>query len=206
MARIESESLRLQRMVEDLLLLARLDERQPLAREVVDLSGLIRDAAADFAASCPSYPLGIDVPGRVVVLGDAPRLRQVIDNLLHNIDEHTPAGTSASIATRLEDGYVAMTVHDDGPGMEPEDRDRAFERFFRADRSRSRETGGAGLGLSIVSAVVQAHGGDVRVSGTPGGGTTFIVRLPVGSEAVGSLGGDQAPGETSPGDRAGGVP
>jgi two-component system OmpR family sensor kinase len=113
------------------------------------------------------------------MVGDHVRLRQVVDNLLNNVRVHTPSGTPVHVALRSTDDSVILSVADEGPGLSPEVAKRVFERFYRGDPARSRETGGAGLGLSIVSAIVEAHGGSVQAS-TQATGATFDVRLPRG--------------------------
>ncbi|WP_395244327.1 ATP-binding protein [Agromyces sp. MMS24-K17] len=176
--RIESESLRMTELVEDLLLLARLDEGRELVLHPVDLRALAADAVGDAQVAGPDHEWTVEAPDEPVeVVGDEPRLRQVLGNLLANARVHTPAGTS--VLLRLEvDGVVArVTVQDDGPGIDPEIRGTLFERFVRADSSRSRRAGSTGLGLAIVQAVVAAHHGEVSVDGEPGR-TAFTVTLP----------------------------
>jgi two-component system OmpR family sensor kinase len=168
---------RMSDLVEDLLLLARLDEHRPLEREPVRLDELAAEAVETARAVDPAYPIELDLEP-VSALGDRMRLRQVLDNLLGNVRSHTPAGTPARVRV-FEDGADAVIeVADDGPGMDADAADRAFERFYRADTSRVRETGGVGLGLSIVAAVTEAHGGSVAVETALGQGTAFRVRLP----------------------------
>jgi len=178
MARIESESERMGRLVEDLVLLARLDQHQPLEADRVDLAELATDAVSDLRAVEPGRPVTLDAPGPVVVEGDERRLRQVLANLLGNARVHTPPGTPVHVAVAAVDGTARVTVADEGPGIDAEHRRRIFERFYRTDQSRSRASGGAGLGLSIVAGVVAAHDGRVEVESPAGGGTTFTVQLP----------------------------
>jgi two-component system OmpR family sensor kinase len=178
MRRTEQESVRMASLVDDLLLLARLDEGRPLAREAVDLGVLGVDAAADARAVAPDRVVAADVTAGVTVDGDEDRLRQVLGNLVGNALVHTPAGTAVSVRVHNGDGRAVVEVHDDGPGMPEELAGRAFERFSRADSARSRTGGGAGLGLAIVQAIVVAHGGTVRLSTVPGAGTTVRVELP----------------------------
>jgi two-component system OmpR family sensor kinase len=189
MHRIEAEAERMGLLVDEMLLLARLDAGRPLEREPVDLAALAGDAVADARAVEPDRPLRLDCGTEpVVVAGDAARLRQVLDNLLANVRRHTPAGTPASVRIGAADGWALVQVSDSGPGLTEEHRDRVFERFYRADESRSREQGpdrygrdrygGAGLGLAIVAAVAAAHEGEAEVASAPGEGTTFTVRLP----------------------------
>jgi two-component system OmpR family sensor kinase len=171
-------------LVDDMLLIARLDQGRPLEKNPVDLQGIASDAAADARAVAPNREITLTSPGPVVVEGDDTRLRQVLSNLVRNALVHTPPHTTVEIAVSTEDGVGRMAVADHGPGLRPEEIRRIFEPFYRADPSRSRDSGGAGLGLSIVSAVVTAHGGQVRVKETTGGGATFEVELPLASAAI----------------------
>ena len=166
-------------LVNDLLLLARLDQGRPLEREPVDLRRIAVDAAADARAVAPGRSITLDAPETVTVTGDAMRLRQVVGNLVRNAVVHTPAGTPVEIGLKAGDGRAVITVVDHGPGLSRDSIAKAFEPFYRADPGRSRDRGGAGLGLSIVAAVVEAHKGTVRVSETPGGGAAFTVELPL---------------------------
>jgi two-component system OmpR family sensor kinase len=184
MRRIESEASRMGVLVDELLLLARLDSGRPLDRAIVDLSALIHDAARDSQAADPRWPIDAavdDSEGAVHVIGDADRLRQVLANLLSNVRAHTPPGTRAAIRACREDGEVVLEVADEGPGLTERQQQLVFERFYRADSSRGREdgAGGSGLGLSIVASVAQAHGGTATVRSRPGGGAVFTVRLPL---------------------------
>ncbi|WP_235480383.1 sensor histidine kinase [Leifsonia sp. Leaf264] len=178
LARIESESVRMTGLVEDLLLLARLDEGRELAHDPVDLTSIIIDAIGDAHVSGPDHDWEVDLPEEpVVVDGDAPRLHQVVVNLLANARVHTPAGTRV-LARLADDGdSVSITVIDDGPGIDPAITGTLFERFARGDASRTRATGSTGLGLAIVQAVVEAHGGTVSVASEPGD-TVFTVTIP----------------------------
>ncbi|MFI6603360.1 sensor histidine kinase [Nonomuraea sp. NPDC050536] len=176
LGRISAESGRMTELVEDLLLLARLDAGRPLAREEVDLSRLAVEAAGDAQAAGPSHVWRLDLPeSPVVVCGDPGRLRQVVVNLLANARVHTPPGTTVTLAVAKADGRAEVTVTDTGPGIAPGV--DVFERFSRSDRGRSRASGGTGLGLAIVRAVVSAHQGTVEVDSRPGH-TRFLVRLP----------------------------
>jgi two-component system OmpR family sensor kinase len=179
LARIESESIRMTALVEDLLLLARLDEGRELVFSEVDLVPLLADAVSDAHAAGPDHRWSLDAPeGPVLVEGDGPRLQQVVANLLANARRHTPAGTLVSVAIEQDDGWAVVTVDDDGPGIPESLQTSLFERFARGDGSRSRETGSTGLGLAIVAAVVDAHHGAVTVESEPGR-TRFSVRLPL---------------------------
>jgi two-component system OmpR family sensor kinase len=182
MGRIESEGARMARLVDDLLLLARTDQGRPLEKEPVDLVRLAREAAGDFAAADPDRPLISDLDGSAVVVGDPIRLRQAIDNLLANVRAHTPPGTPARVSVQRNGHWAEVTVADTGPGIPPQDQPRVFERFWRGDPARGRTSaGGAGLGLSIVDALVRAHGGTIDVDSAPGQGTAFTMRLPLDS-------------------------
>jgi two-component system OmpR family sensor kinase len=175
---IRSETERMGELVEDLLLLARLDEGRPLEQESVELVGLAAEAVDAAGAVGPAWPVRLEANQTVEVTGDAARLRQVLDNLLANVRAHTPPGTSTAVRVGARDGSGVVEVSDNGPGLAGESGTRVFERFYRADPSRSRQNGGAGLGLAIVAAIVAAHGGSVAASETPGGGATFTVWLP----------------------------
>lgn len=177
--RIEEESVRMSLMVDDMLVLARLGQGRPLERAPVDLQSIARDAVADAHAVAPQRSITLDAPASVVIAGDDTRLRQAVGNLMRNALVHTPSSSPIEVALETHDGVATMSVVDHGPGLKPDDAGRVFEPFYRADASRSRDSGGAGLGLSIVSAVVDAHGGSVKVSETPGGGATFEVELPI---------------------------
>ncbi|MHB8450559.1 MAG: sensor histidine kinase [Mycobacteriales bacterium] len=177
MRRIEEESGRMGRLVEELLLLARLDEGRTWERSAVDLAELVRQAGQDARVVDPTRPVTVVAAAPVVVAGDEERLRQVIANLVRNALVHTPPGTPVDLAAQVAGNTGVVTVADRGPGLPAGTADRVFERFYRADPSRSRDSGGTGLGLAIVSAVVAAHGGQVAVSETPGGGATFEVKL-----------------------------
>jgi two-component system OmpR family sensor kinase len=178
MGRIEQESSRMSALVDALLALARLDQQQPLTRERVDLAALASDAVGDYRAIDPERPITLDIAGPVTVLGDEAQLRQVVANLVTNARVHTPPRTPVRVSVTSAPGGARLIVGDGGPGIADADQRRIFERFFRADPSRSRERGGSGLGLAIVAAVVAAHGGRIEVDGTPGAGTTFTVTLP----------------------------
>ncbi|MGW7576700.1 sensor histidine kinase [Streptomyces sp. NPDC054765] len=180
MLRIEGEAARMHAMVEELLLLARLDQGRPLADAPVNLGTLADDAVTDARVRDPGKPITVEVPDEVFTCGDEDRLRQVLQNLLSNALRYTPPGTPISVAARPLPGgdTVELTVSDRGPGMTRETADRIFERFYRGDESRDPAAGGAGLGLSIVKSIAEAHGGTVTVRTAPGEGSTFTVTLP----------------------------
>jgi two-component system OmpR family sensor kinase len=176
--RVESEAVRMSGLVDDLLLLARLDAGRELATGTVDLTALVLDVVSDAHAAGPQHRWRIDLPDTVVLVpGDAARLHQVLANLLANVRTHTPEGTTATTRLRAQDGAAVLEVVDDGPGIPGDLGDAVFERFARGDASRSREHGSTGLGLAIVRAVVAGHGGSVTVASEPGR-TAFTVRLP----------------------------
>ncbi|CAL9558242.1 putative sensor histidine kinase TcrY [Actinosynnema sp. ALI-1.44] len=178
MRRVESEAVRMTSLVEDLLLLARLDAGRPLARERVDLSRLVVDAVSDARIAGPDHDWRLELPATpVVVRGDEHKLQQVLVNLLSNARTHTPPGTTVTTALSVRGSRASLTVTDDGPGIPRELQPEVFERFARGDTSRSRAAGSTGLGLSIVAAVVAAHQGEVAVASRPGR-TRFTVLLP----------------------------
>ncbi|MFY1637939.1 sensor histidine kinase [Solwaraspora sp. WMMB335] len=176
--RVESEAQRMTLLVEDLLLLARLDAGRPLAREPVDLTALAVDAVSDAHVTAPGHDWRLDLPAEpVTVVGDAARLPQVLANLLANARAHTPEGTTVTVGVAAGADAVVLRVTDTGPGIPAELQPHIFERFARGDSSRSRAAGSTGLGLAIVHAVVTAHHGVVTVHSVPGR-TEFTVRLP----------------------------
>jgi two-component system OmpR family sensor kinase len=178
MRRIEEEAARMGVLVDDLLLLARLDQGRPLEQAPVDLALLAADAVADARASNPDRPIDLAAPAHAVVLGDEPRLRQVAANLLSNAAQHTPPGTPVHVSVETAGDRARLIVRDEGPGLDPALAERVFERFFRADPTRTRATGGSGLGLSIVAAIAEAHGGRAGVEANPGQGAAFVIELP----------------------------
>lgn len=181
--RIEAEAARMGEVVDDLLLLARLDAGRPLERRPVDLTRLVLDAVTDAQAAGPGHRWTLELPEEpVTVPGDAHRLHQVLANLLANARLHTPIGSTVTISLRTDADVAALKVHDDGPGVAADIRPKVFERFTHGDRRRTEGAGtGTGLGLSIVAAVAEAHGGSVVLESGPGS-TTFTVRLPTGEE------------------------
>ncbi|MFJ7245675.1 sensor histidine kinase [Kitasatospora sp. NPDC098652] len=186
MSRIESEAVRMGTLVEDLLVLARLDEERPLDLAPMDLRTLAADALHDLTALDPSRPValtgpaGSGAPGAAPVLGDEARLRQVVTNLVGNAVKHTPPGTPVRIGVGGgADGVCLLEVADAGPGLTEEQAQRVFDRFYRVDASRSRDNGGGGgLGLAIATALTRAHGGTLTLDTAPGAGATFRVELP----------------------------
>jgi len=181
LGRIEAESERMSVLVQDLLLLARLDSEPTLELEPTDVTEIVLNTVSDARAASADHTWALDLPDDVVMArADAHRLHQVIANLLANARTHTPPGTRVETALRAEDGWAVIAVSDNGPGVPAEIQDSVFERFTRADASRVRQAGGSstGLGLAIVAAVVNAHGGQVSLDSRPGG-TTFSIRIPL---------------------------
>ena len=179
--RIEQESIRMSSLVEDLLLLARLDQSREMEREPVDLKTLIEESVTSAQAAGPDHPISLALPDDdLFVLGDSHRIHQVISNLLANARTHTPTGTPITVTAHQDESGTRISVADEGPGLSPEDQNRIFERFYRADPSRVRNGGeGSGLGLSIVDAVMKAHGGSVSVTSELGKGATFTLFFPM---------------------------
>lgn len=191
MSRIESESSRMGLLVEDLLVLARLDAQRPLERHQVDLLALATDAVHDARATAPDRTVTLDVfdgPGTPEVLGDDARLRQVLSNLVSNALQHTPDTADVTVRVGTVGENAMLEVVDKGPGMSEQDAQRVFERFYRTDSSRARASGGTGLGLSIVDALVHAHGGTVTVTTAPDQGCRFLVALPRIAEVPAEIG------------------
>ncbi len=175
-AKVEAD--RMTSLVDDLLLLARLDAGRPLDLAPVDMTRLVIEAVGDGRLLDQEHRWVLDLPGSpVVVVGDEQRLHQVVTNLLNNARRHTPAGTTVTVGLTSQQGGARLAVHDDGPGISDPPVDKVFERFTRGDSSRTRASGGAGLGLSLVHAIVTAHGGIVSVRSRPGD-TAFEIRLP----------------------------
>lgn len=187
MSRVESEARRMGLLVEDLLMLARMDAQRPLERKWVDLLTLATDTVHDAQSVAPRRAISIDVldgPGTPEVLGDEARLRQVLSNLVANALQHTPESAGITVRVGTEGDDAVLEVADEGPGMTADDARRVFERFYRTDSSRTRSSGGTGLGLSIVDSLVHAHGGSVTVDTAPGRGCRFKVLLPRVADAA----------------------
>jgi two-component system OmpR family sensor kinase len=178
MRHIREDANRMSVLVEDLLLLARLDRQRPLARDQVDLAEIAAAAVDAARVAAPERTISLDSPVAASVTGDADRLRQVVDNLLGNAIRHTPPGTPIEVRLHAEPSSVGVEVTDHGPGIPAEEREAIFEPFHRADPSRARSSGGVGLGLAIVSAIARAHGGRVGVVSNGVGGATFWVQIP----------------------------
>jgi two-component system OmpR family sensor kinase len=179
--RIDGVAGRMSVLVDDLLLLARLDQPRPLERKVVDLFDLVADVVTETRVLAQDRELALEVRADAAyhVTGDPARLRQVIGNLLTNAVKHTPAGTPVTVVLSATGDSAVVEVADEGPGLSVEQAARVFERFYRADPARSRESGGSGLGLAIVAALVAVHGGTVSLRTAPGAGCTFRLELPL---------------------------
>jgi two-component system OmpR family sensor kinase len=174
-----AEATRMRRIVADLQLLTELDEDLTPVTSDVDVAALVREAVEDASTVDPSRTWGADVGDEpLVVRADPDQLRQVLLNLLDNVRVHTPPGTSTTVSGGRRDGEIVLEVADDGPGVPDDELPHVFDRFWRHDRSRSRASGGSGLGLSIVAAIVTAHGGTVEAARSPGGGLGVRVALP----------------------------
>ena len=178
MSGITREAERMSVLVEDLLLLTRLDEGRPLERDAVELDEIVAEAVDAARVVDPNRPVAVELEPTTVI-GDRDRLRQIVDNLLANVRAHTPADTAVRVTLEWVDGYAVLGIADSGPGLDEEQAAHVFERFYRSDASRARASGGVGLGLSIVAAVARAHGGAASVRSTAGEGATFVVELPV---------------------------
>lgn len=182
---IGRESERMSLLVDDLLLLARLDDGRPLERVPVRLDEVVAEAVDTARTVDPERQVELHVE-EAVVAGDRDRLRQIVDNLLANVRAHTPPGTPATVSVARRDGSAEIAVTDAGPGLDEEQLRHVFERFYRADSSRTRASGGVGLGLAIVAAVAEAHGGTVSATSAPGERTTFLIALPLAGGADGA--------------------
>jgi len=179
-ARIERESMRMSALVEDLLILARMDQGPKMEIKPVNLSELVTDAVESARAAGPGHPIELDAGNEIYALGDANRIHQVVANLLANARVHTPVNTQIKVAITQNENEVQVSVSDNGPGLSEVDRERIFERFYRVDPSRQRTSAeGSGLGLSIVDAVMRSHGGHVSVDSKLGEGTTFTLHFPL---------------------------
>ena len=182
-ARTESEAVRMGRLVDDLLALARMDQGRRPEPGRSRLDQVVRDVVADTAVVHPERTI-TDALAPIEVLGVQDELHQIVANLVTNAVLHTPPGTPIEVTLDADAGVARLCVVDHGPGMSDIDRERAFERFHRADPSRSRASGGSGLGLSIVEAIVAAHGGRAWLEVTSpddptSPGTTAVVELPL---------------------------
>jgi len=191
MRHIREEASRMSVLVDDLLLLARLDHQRPIALDPVDLTAIVSAAVRAAQVSAPERVIGLEVSGQVPVIGDSDRLRQVVDNLLANAVQHTPEGSRIEVRVRAESPSAYLEVCDQGPGIPLEEQAHIFEPFHRSDPTRARATGGAGLGLTIVAAIAHAHGGTVGVVSDPAldngqRGATFWVRVPLAGRWTGT--------------------
>ncbi len=196
---IRKETSRMGVLVQDLLTLARIDEGLPLEPRRVELVSIAADAIAAAKVIDPAWPIRLSAVQPIDLTADAAQLRRVLDNLLTNVRAHTPAGTQTELILHANESHATITVTDDGPGMTADHASRIFERFYRVDPSRSRRSGGAGLGLSIADAIVQSHRGTICVRSAPGLGTSFVITLPTVTAAEPSLLSDVARSACTPG-------
>ena len=194
---IRTETARMDRLVNDLLTLARLDEGVPMQQVPVELVALASEAVHTATAVGPEWPVRFWAARPIEVTGDKDRLRQVVDNLLANVRAHTPAGTSTTVRVDEAGDEAEIVVHDTGPGMPADEARRVFERFYRVDPARARTAGGSGLGLSIVAAIVAAHGGTVFAVSSPDNGMTVTVRLPKSTMPLEPVGAGGSPDSTT---------
>jgi two-component system OmpR family sensor kinase len=187
MVRIEREAQHMATLVEDLLLLARLDQGRALADDPVDLTRIVEETVADARTAEPQRSIIVELPDDpAIVRGDRLRLRQVLGNLLANIRDHTEPGTNATVSLADSDGTATLTVADDGPGMSPDEAAHAFERFWQAEPTATHPRPGTGLGLAIVAELVAAHGGTITLDTSPGAGTSFTIALPTANDRIGT--------------------
>jgi len=174
---IADELQRLRRLADRLLLLAGTDDPEFLQPRPIDLETIVVDAVRRWTATPRRWLLGR--AEEAIVLADADRLAVALDALIENAVHHTREQDTIDVSVHRRGGQAIVTVRDTGAGIPPSDLDHLFDRFARADPGRSRRTGGFGLGLSIVRAIVEAHGGDVHVTSAVGVGTSFEIRLPL---------------------------
>jgi two-component system OmpR family sensor kinase len=194
---IEVESARMRELVEELLLLAHLDEGRPVGHARVDLNEVVVEAISAARAVSPGWPIALRAADVIAIDGDAGRIRQIVDNLLTNVRMHTPPGTATTVTLGAAE-RASIVVRDDGPGMSAEQAAHVFERFYRADPSRSRASGGAGLGMAIVEALVHAHHGTIAVETAPGRGVTITILLPLATSEPSDTSPAAAPRAASP--------
>jgi two-component system OmpR family sensor kinase len=178
LSRIESEGTRMSRLVEDLLTLARGDQSSAPRQELVDVAELLDEAVSSARVAFPNRPIDVQLTAGLHVVGDRDQLYRIVRNLIGNADMHTAPGRPVLVRCVADADNAVIQVIDSGPGLPPEEAAHVFERFWRADKARSRARGGTGLGLSIVAAMVAAHGGTVRFDSSVEHGSTVTVSLP----------------------------
>jgi len=176
---MRSEVDRMTRLVRDLVSLARLDAGDELRLERLDLTRLVEDVYEQAKALAPNREINLRANDSAWVDVDVDRMRQVLLNLADNAVKYTPPEAHINFAVRCWDSTAQVSVADNGPGIPDEDRAHLFDRFYRAEQSRTRQKGGAGLGLAIAKKIVDAHRGSISVSAPPEGGTVFSIRLPL---------------------------
>jgi signal transduction histidine kinase len=177
---VKRASGRMARLVDDLLALARRQE-PILEHEPVDLGVAVAEASDDFVVPAAARNIVLDrvTAPDVVVTGDRDALKRAVANLLENAVRLAPEGSRIRLATGSEGDRAWIAVTDEGPGIAPEDQPHVFDRFWRADKGRSRADGGTGLGLAIVRQIAESHGGEVRLQSKVGVGSSFVIWLPV---------------------------
>ncbi|HSK37896.1 MAG TPA: HAMP domain-containing sensor histidine kinase, partial [Actinomycetota bacterium] len=182
---VKRASDRMARLVDDLLALARRQE-PTLEHEPVDLGVAVTEASDDFVVPAAARQIVLDraIAPDVIVTGDRDALKRAVANLLENAVRLAPARSRIRLATGSEGDRAWIAVADEGPGIAPEDQDRVFDRFWRADKARSRADGGTGLGLAIVRQIVESHGGEIRLQSKVGVGSSFVIWLPVTTPAT----------------------
>lgn len=183
--RIEQESARMKVLVDDLLLLARLDQPRTPERGSVDLAVIAADACSDARAIAVDRALSLDAPDPVVIACDRDHRRQALANLVTNAVRHTPAGSPIDVSARLENCTAVVSVRDHGSGLDASSLVHVFDRFWQADSARA--GAGSGLGLAIVDGIAREHGGSVTAENAADGGARFILRLPVGDRRTSPL-------------------
>lgn len=178
----ERELQRLMTLAEDLLTLSRIEAGPPLRTEALDVAALAERVAERIAPLAAARQARVEVrrigPGPALAWGERNMLERALYNLVHNAVCHSPAGRSVGVEVEGRGATLEITVSDEGPGIAADDLPLLFERFFRSDRARSRETGGSGLGLAIAHAAVRRHGGSLVASNRPEGGAAVSMRLP----------------------------
>jgi signal transduction histidine kinase len=179
-----SEAQRMRRLINELLLLAQADAAQVIARAPVRLDELVTEAVAAAQRLAPDHIYQLEIAAPLIVIGDEERLTQVVRNLLENAAKYTPPGTTVDVRLRRSGSVAQLIVADSGPGIAAEHLVHLWDRYYRVDDVRSRESGGTGLGLPIVKFIAEAHGGRADVVSEAGTGTTFTIELPLAPDAA----------------------
>jgi signal transduction histidine kinase len=179
-----SEAERMRRLINELLLLAQADAAQVIARAPVRLDELVTEAVAAAQRLAPDHIYQLEIAAPLMVIGDEERLTQLVRNLLENAAKYTPPGTTVDVRLSQSGGVAQLIIADSGPGIAAEHLVHLWDRYYRVDDVRSRESGGTGLGLPIVKYIAEAHGGRADVVSEAGTGTTFTIELPLASDAA----------------------